>query len=53
MALKQAVVLTVIMLIKLILACHGHKELKIIMSHMIQIMDIDHVYGNNESTWKD
>ena len=32
MALEQAVMLIVVMLIKLILACHGHKELKIIMS---------------------
>ena len=41
------------MLIKLIIACHGHREMKIIMSHKIPIMDIGQAYGNNKSTWKD
>ena len=36
MALEQAVLLLMmVMLIKLISGCHGHKELKIIMSHKI------------------
>ena len=38
---------------KLIMKSHGHKEMKIIMPHKIQIMDIDQAYGNNENTWKD
>ena len=38
----------VVMLIKLIMACHGHKEMKIIMPHKIQIMDIDQAFRNNE-----
>ena len=45
--------LIVVMLIKLIMTCRGHKEMKIIMPHKILIMDIDQAYGNNESTWKD
>ena len=52
-ALEQAVLLIVVMLIKLIVACRGHRELKIIMLHKILIMDIGQTYGNNESTWKD
>ena len=39
-ALEQAVLLIVVMLIKLIMACHGHREMKIIMPHKILIMDI-------------
>ena len=45
--------LIVVMSIKLIMACRGRKEMKIIMSHKILIMDIGQAYGNNESTWKD
>ena len=41
------------MLIKLIMTSHGHKEMKIIMPHKIQIMVIYQAYGNNENTWKD
>ena len=52
-ALEQAMLLMMVMLIKLILACHGHKEMKIIMPHKIQIMVIDQAYGNNENTLKD
>ena len=40
-ALKQVVLSMMVMLIKLIMACRGHKEMKIIMPHKIQIMDID------------
>ena len=47
------VVLMVVMLIKLIMACHGHKGMKIIMPHKIQIMDIDQAFENSENTWKD
>ena len=36
------------MLVKQILACHGHNEMKITMPH-IHIMGIDQGYGNNES----
>ena len=39
-ASEQVVLLIVVMLIKLIMACHGHKEMKIIMPHKILIMDI-------------
>ena len=53
MALEQAVLLIVDMLIKFIMACRGHKEMKIILPHKILIMDIGQAYGNNESTWKD
>ena len=35
------VLLMVVMLIKLIMACPKHKEMKMIMPHKIQIMDID------------
>ena len=52
-ALEKAVLLIVVMLIKLIMACRGHKEMKIIMLHKILIMDIGQTYGNNENTWKD
>ena len=53
-ALEQEELLIVVMLIKLIMACRGHREMKIIMPHKIPIMDIvGHAYGNNESTWKD
>ena len=52
-ALKQAMLLIVVMLIKLIMACRGHREMKIIMPPKILIMDIGQAYGNNESTWKD
>ena len=38
------------MLIKLIIACRGHREMKIIMPHKILIMDIGQAYGNNESS---
>ena len=51
-ALEKAMLLIVVMLIKLIMACHGHRDMKIIMSHKILIMDIGQAYGNNESTWK-
>ena len=40
MALEQAVLLIMVMLIKLIMACLGHGEMKIIMPHKILIMDI-------------
>ena len=40
MALEQAALLIVVMLSKLIMACRGHKEMKIIMPHKILIMDI-------------
>ena len=49
-ALEQEVLLIVVMLIKLIMACRGRREMKIIMSHKILIMDIGQTYGNNEST---
>ena len=49
-ALEQAVLLIVVMLIKLIMVCRRHGEMKIIMPHKILIMDIGHTYGNNEST---
>ena len=39
-ALEQATLLIVVMSIKLIMACHGRKEMKIIMPHKILIMDI-------------
>ena len=52
-ALEHAFLLIVIKLIKLIMACHGNREMKIIMPHKILIMDIGQAYGNNESTWKD
>ena len=39
--MEQVVLLMMVMLIKLIMACRGHKEMKIIMPHKIQIMDID------------
>ena len=39
--------LIVVMLIKLIMVCRRHVEMKIIMPHK---MDIGHTYGNNEST---
>ena len=51
--MEQVVLLIVVMLIKLIMACRGHREMKIIMPHKILIMDIGQAYGNNESTWKD
>ena len=41
MALEQVVMLIVVMLIKLIMACRGHKKMKIIMPHKILIMDSD------------
>ena len=34
-ALEQAMLLMIVILIKLIMGCHGHQELKIIMSHKI------------------
>ena len=40
-ALEQVVLLMMVMLINLIMACCGHKEMKIIMPHKIQMMDID------------
>ena len=49
-ALERAVLLIVVMLIKLVMACRGHREMKIIMPHKILIMDIGQAYGNNEST---
>ena len=49
-ALEQAVLLIVDMLIKFIMACRGHKEMKIIMPHEILIMDIGQAYENNKST---
>ena len=52
-AWEQAVLLIVVMSIKLIMACRGRREMKIIMSHKILIMDIGQAYENNESTWKD
>ena len=45
--------LIVVILIKLIMACCGHRDMKIIMPHTILIMDIGQAYGNNEITWKD
>ena len=51
--LEKAVLLIVVMLIKLIMACCGHREMKIIMPHKILIMDIGQAYGNNKSIWKD
>ena len=42
-ALEQAVLLIVVMLVKLIMACRGHREMKIIMPHKILIMDIGQV----------
>ena len=51
--LEDMVALRAVMLVKYILTCHGHKEVKITMPHKIQIMDIDQGYGNNESIWKD
>ena len=39
-ALEQAALLIVVMLIKLIMACCGHKEMKIIVPYKILIMDI-------------
>ena len=41
MTFEQVVLLMVVMLIKLIMACSGHKAMKIIMSHKIHIMNID------------
>ena len=52
-ALEQTVLLIVVMSIKLIMACRGRREMKIIMPHKILIMDIGQAYGNNESSWKD
>ena len=52
-AFEQAVLLLVVMLIKFIMACCGHREMKIIMPHKILIIDIGQAYGDNESTWKD
>ena len=52
-ALEQAVLFIVVMLIKLIMACHEQREMKIIMPHKILIMDIGQAYRNNECTWKD
>ena len=46
----EKVLLIVVMLIKLIMACRGRREMKIIMSHKILIMEIGQAYGNNEST---
>ena len=40
-ALEKVVLLMVVMLIKLIMACLEHKDMKMIMPHKIQIMDID------------
>ena len=51
--LEQVVLLMVVMLIKFIMACRGHNEMKIIMPQKMQIMDIDQTYENNENTWKD
>ncbi|RVW35447.1 hypothetical protein CK203_097220 [Vitis vinifera] len=51
-ALEKLVPLVRVMLVKWILACHGHKEMKITMPHKIQIMDIDQGYGNSKSIWK-
>ena len=45
--------LMMVMLIKLILAYHEHKEMKNFISRKIQIMGINHAYGNNEITLKD
>ena len=39
-AFEEAVLLIVVMLIKLIRACHGQREMKIIMPHKILIIDI-------------
>ena len=52
-ALEQAMLLIVVMLIKLIMACRGYREMKIIMPHKILIMDTCQAYGNKQSTWKD
>ena len=51
-ALEQAMLLIVVMLIKLIMTCRWHREMKFIMPHKILIMDIGQTYGNNDSTWK-
>ena len=51
--LEEMVALGAVMLVKYILACHGHKEMKITLPQKIQIMDIDQGYGNNKSIWKD
>ena len=51
-AVEKLVPLVRVMLVKWILACHGHKEMKITMPHKIQIMDIDQGYGNSKSIWK-
>ena len=40
MALDEAVLLIVVMLIKLIMAYHGQREMKTIMPHKILIIDI-------------
>ena len=45
--LEQMVLLIVVKLIKLIMACRGHREMKIIIPHKILIIDIGHTYGNN------
>ena len=47
--LEEVVALVVVMLVKQILTCHGHEEMKIIIPYKIQIMDIDQGYG----IWKD
>ena len=47
--LEEMVALVAVMLVKQILACPGHKEMKITMPHKIQIMDINQGYGNNKS----
>ena len=49
MALEQAMLLIVVMLIKLIMTCRGHKEMKIIMPHKILIMDIGHTMGTTKA----
>ena len=51
-AVEKLLSLVRVMLVKWILACHGHKEMKITMPHKIQIMDIDQGYGNSKSIWK-
>ncbi|KAL6347659.1 hypothetical protein AAG906_026187 [Vitis piasezkii] len=51
-AVEKLAPLVRVMLVKWILACHGHKEMKITMPHKIQIMDIDQGYGNSKSIWK-
>ena len=47
--LEEMVTLVAVMLVKQILACPGHKEMKITMPHKIQIMDINQGYGNNKN----